>query len=289
MHMVNAKGILSAKNGMNIYRGCTHGCIYCDSSSDCYQMQHAFEDIEVKQNAPELLRDALERKRKPCMIGTGAMCDPYMHAEERLGNMRKCLEIIYRYGFGVTVITKSDRVLRDIDLYERIHQKAKAVVQMTLTTADEALCRVIEPNVSTSGARYAALKQFQKRAIPTVVWLCPILPYINDTEENLRGILDYCFDAGVVGILNFGFGVTLRRGSREYFYKKLDEHFPGMKQRYQERFGDAYECPSDNAEQLWHIFERECRARGVMYRPDEIFAYLDAYPEAHTQISLFDL
>ena len=288
MHFIQAKSILSAKNGMNIYRGCTHGCIYCDSRSDCYGFDHRFEDIAVKQNAPELLEDALKRKRKPCMIGTGAMCDPYMHCEESLGYTRKCLEIIDKYDCGVAIQTKSARILRDIDLLEKINRHSKAVVQITLTTYDENLCRIIEPNVSTTKQRYEVLKECQRRGIPTVVWLCPILPYINDTEENLRGILGYCFDAGVVGIINFGFGVTMRSGNREYFYGKLDEHFPGMKERYIKRFGDAYECPSDNSARLWSIFRRECRVHGVMQNPGEIFAYMNEYPTVNKQMSLFD-
>lgn len=273
---------------MNIYRGCTHGCIYCDSRSDCYGFDHRFEDIAVKQNAPELLEDALKRKRKPCMIGTGAMCDPYMHCEESLGYTRKCLEIIDKYECGVAIQTKSARILRDIDLLEKINRHSKAVVQITLTTYDENLCRIIEPNVSTTKQRYEVLKECQRRGIPTVVWLCPILPYINDTEENLRGILVYCFDAGVVGIINFGFGVTMRSGNREYFYGKLDEHFHGMKERYIKRFGDAYECPSDNSARLWSIFRQECRAHGVMQNPGEIFAYMNEYPTVNKQMSLFD-
>ena len=273
---------------MNIYRGCTHGCIYCDSRSDCYGFDHRFEDIAVKQNAPELLEDALKRKRKPCMIGTGAMCDPYMYCEESLGYTRKCLEIIDKYECGVAIQTKSARILRDIDLLEKINRLSKAVVQITLTTYDENLCRIIEPNVSTTKQRYEVLKECQKRGIPMVVWLCPILPYINDTEENLRGILGYCFDAGVVGIINFGFGVTMRSGNREYFYGKLDEHFPGMKERYIKRFGDAYECPSDNSARLWSIFRQECRVHGVMQNPSEIFAYMNEYPTVNKQMSLFD-
>lgn len=161
MHRVLAKGILSAQNGMNIYRGCTHGCIYCDSRSDCYNMQHDFEDIEVKSNAPELLADALKRKRRRCMIGTGAMCDPYMHCETELGLMRQCLEIIKREGFGVAVQTKSDRILRDIELYDDINRSAKAVIQMTLTTYDEDLCRIIEPNVCTTKRRFETLLEFK--------------------------------------------------------------------------------------------------------------------------------
>ncbi len=288
MHFIESKTILSAKNGMNIYRGCTHGCIYCDSRSDCYQFDHIFEDVAVKKNAPELLEDALRRKRKPCMIGTGSMCDPYMHAEEDVGYIRSCLEIIEKHDCGVAVITKSDRILRDIDLLDRINQRSKAVVQMTLTTYDENLCRVIEPNVCTTKRRYEVLKEFQKRNIPTIVWLCPILPYINDTEENLRSILDYCFDARVKGIINFGFGVTLRNGSREYFYEKLDKYFPGMKEKYQYRFGNSYECPSDNSAILRNIFIKECRTHGVMYEMEGIFTYLNEYPEKEQQISLFD-
>ena len=170
---------------------------------------------------------------------------------------RNCWKIIDRYECGVTVITKSDLILRDMDLFERINHHSKAVAQITLTTADEELCRIIEPNVCTTKRRYEVLKEFQNRGIPTVVWLCPILPYINDTEENLRRILDYCFDAGVVGIINFGFGVTLRSGDREYFYQKLDQHFPGMKERYQRKFGNAYECLSDNVGKLWKIFPQK--------------------------------
>ena len=147
MHYKTVKGILSNDNTMNLYRGCQHGCIYCDSRSLCYQMNHKFEDIEVKANAVGLLENTLRRKRNKCMIGTGAMSDPYMPIEEKLGNMRKCLEVIERYGFGVTMITKSTKVLRDLDLLKKINEKSKCVVQMTLTTYDEDLCRIVEPNV----------------------------------------------------------------------------------------------------------------------------------------------
>lgn len=287
MHRVFAKGILSAQNGMNIYRGCTHGCIYCDSRSECYNMQHDFEDIEVKSNAPELLADALKRRRRRCMIGTGGMCDPYMHCEAELMLMRKCLEIIKRERFGVAVQTKSDRILRDIDLYDDINRSAKAVIQMTLTTYDEDLCRIIEPNVSTTRRRFEALLEFKKRGIPTVVWLSPILPFINDTEENLRGILDYCFRAGVKGIILFGFGLTLRQGNREYFYAALDKDFPGMSRRYIGTFGNSYECASPNNQRLSKIFHEECHKRGVMHNIDEIFAYLHHLPEGFEQLSLF--
>ena len=279
MHFVDAKGILSAGNGMNIYRGCTHGCIYCDARSTCYRMNHRFEDVEVKQNAPELLAKALASKRKPCMIGTGAMSDPYMHCEEELLLTRRCLEVIDKNGFGVTVQTKSSRILRDLDLFCSINKKAKAVVQMTLTTYDEKLCKIIEPNVSTTRERFDTLMTFKENGIPTVVWLTPLLPFINDTEENLRGVLDYCFRAGVKGIILFGMGVTLRDGDREYFYQALDKNFPGVKEKYIRTFGNAYDCPSPNSEQLYRIFISECKKHNVFYTPDSNFAYLNEFPE----------
>lgn len=288
MHFVQAKGILSANNGMNIYRGCSHGCIYCDSRSTCYGFTHAFEDIEVKENAPELLERALKSKRKSCMIGTGAMCDPYLHAEEQLRLTRKCLELIDRYEFGVAIQTKSTRVLRDLDLLQSINSKTKAVVQMTLTTYDEELCKILEPNVSTTKERFDALLQFREAGIPTVVWMTPILPFINDTVENIRGILEYCIRAGVKGIICFDMGVTLREGDREYFYRALDEHFPGMKQRYIRAYGNAYELPSPDNRELMEIFQTTCEKNGILWKPEDCFAYLREFPEKYTQQSLFD-
>lgn len=282
MHEVNVKGILSAKNGMNIYRGCLHGCIYCDSRSLCYQMKHKFEDIEVKANAVELLENALRRKRNKCMIGTGAMSDPYMPIEEKLGNMRKCLEVIERYGFGVTMITKSTKVLRDLDLLKKINEKSKCVVQMTLTTYDEDLCRIVEPNVETTYERFCALEILRDNGIPTVVWLCPILPFINDTEENIRGILDYCVRAKVKGIINFDMGVTLRDGNREYFYKKLDEHFPGLKEKYIRMYGNSYQLSSPNIRQLNMIYKSECIKNGIMCDVNECFEYLNKYEDRYS-------
>lgn len=288
MHEVNVKGILSAKNGMNIYRGCLHGCIYCDSRSLCYQMNHKFEDIEVKANAVGLLENTLRRKRNKCMIGTGAMSDPYMPIEEKLSNMRKCLEVIERYGFGVTMITKSTKVLRDLDLLKKINEKSKCVVQMTLTTYDEDLCRIVEPNVETTYERFRALEILRDNGIPTVVWLCPILPFINDTEENIRGILDYCVRAKVKGIINFDMGVTLRDGNREYFYKKLDEHFPGLKEKYIRMYGNSYQLSSPNSRQLNMIYKSECIKNGIMCDVNECFEYLNKYEDKYggEQISL---
>ncbi len=289
MHFVDARGILSARNGMNIYRGCTHGCIYCDSRSRCYGFTHPFEDIEVKRNAPALLEQKLRSKRKKCMIGTGAMCDPYLHCEEELRLTRACLEIIDRYGFGVSVLTKSDRILRDMDLLGSIQEKSKAVTQMTLTTWDDRLCRIIEPEVCVTSRRLEVLCTMKEAGIPTVVWMTPLLPFINDTKENLEGILEGCLEAGVKGILCFGMGLTLREGNREYFYQALDRHFPGLRREYQRRYGNAYELPSPRHRELQQIFEDTCAKAGILYRPEDIFAYLREFPEnkGYTQLSLF--
>jgi len=289
MYFVDSKGILSAKNGMNIYRGCTHGCIYCDSRSDCYQMNHAFEDIEVKRNCVELLEKALQSKRKKCMIGTGSMSDPYMHCEEKLELMKKCLEVIERYGFGAAVMTKSDRILRDLPLLSRINQKAKAVVQTTFTTYDENLCKILEPNVCTTKKRFEMLMAMKEAGIPTVVWLDPFLPFINDTKENLDGLLDYCIKAEVKGIICFGIGMTLRNGNREYFYQKLDEYFPGLKRKYQETYGFAYELESPNGRGIYNRLQDACKAHNILCNPDEVFTYINDFPydKGYEQLSLF--
>ena len=290
MHFVDAKGILTGNSGyygMNVYRGCTHGCIYCDSRSSCYQFTHHFEDVEVKQNAPELLEKELKSKRRKCMIGTGSMSDPYMHCEEKLFLTRKCLEIILKYGFGAAVLTKSDRILRDIDLLDEINRSAKCVVQMTLTTYDDNLCRIVEPNVCNTKRRIQVLEEMRERGIPTVVWLTPILPFLNDTEENIAAILEECVRVGVKGIVCYNMGLTLRDGDREYYYAALDKYFPGMKEKYRKRFGNAYELPSPNAGNLMKLLYGICSKNEILSKPEECFRYIQEFPDKFTQMSLF--
>ncbi|MEE1334892.1 SPL family radical SAM protein [Methanobrevibacter sp.] len=285
MHYVSSKSILSKNNGMNLYRGCSHGCIYCDSRSEIYGMDHKFEDIEVKENSLELLKGEL-LKRQPSMIGTGAMTDPYVPLEKRLEYVRRALKLIHRYGFGFTCITKSDLILRDLDLLKKINEKSRAVVQMTLTTADDELCRIIEPNVCPTSRRVEVLETLREEGIPTVVWLCPILPYINDTEDNINSILDYCIESDVHGIFCFQMGLTLRKGNREYFYENLDKHFPGLKETYIEEFGNDYEIPSPNNAQLMRIFKRRTRKHGILNEFGEIFRYLHDFPSKSVQSKL---
>lgn len=291
MHEVKAKGILSPRNGMNIYRGCTHGCIYCDARSTCYRMSHEFEDVEVKINAPELLEQALRRKREKCMIGTGAMSDPYQHLEKNLRLTRRCLELIDEYGFGLAIQTKSDMILRDLDLLERINRKTKCVVQMTMTTYDEELCRILEPHVCTTARRAEVLNIMKEAGIPAIVWITPVLPFINDTKENAAGLLELCRKAGVYGIVTFGMGLTLRYGDRQYFYSKLDEFFPGMKEKYIKTYGNSYYLPAPEEKELMRLVRQQCEKSGMQCCTEELMEYMRSFENKQDgmQLSFSDL
>lgn len=289
MHEIEAKSILSAHNGINVYRGCQHGCIYCDSRSKCYNMNHDFDDVAVKRNALDLLEAELIKKNNKCMIGFGSMSDPYMPLESDLKYTQKCLQIIAKHGFGVTLITKSDLVLRDLELFKKINYNAKCVIQMTLTTADDKLCRIIEPNVCVTSKRVEALKKLNENGIPTVVWLTPFLPYINDDEENLKKLLYYCKECNVKGIIYFGCGLTLREGNREYFYKMLDKHFPLLKKRYIFEFENAYEVYRPGKQNTFKsIVELFCKENNIMYDLKDVFYYLNHIEPKREQLSLFD-
>ncbi len=288
MHYADYKTVLLANNTMNIYRGCSHGCIYCDSRSACYQIGHPFEDIEVKRGADKILDNQLLRRRKKAMINSGSMCDPYIPLEDELRLTRRCLEAVARRGFGLSILSKSDRMLRDMDLFEEINRRQKCVVCTTLTTFDETLCKKLEPNVSATAARVNVLMECKKRGIPTVVWLTPILPFLGDTEANVNGLLDYCVAAGVRGVLSFGMGLTLREGDREYFYAQLDRLFPGLRQRYIDAFGLSYVCNSPNSGRLMALLAARCEKHGILYDPDAVFRYLRELPEEPLQLSMFD-
>jgi len=288
LHEILARSILSGKNTFNVYRGCTHGCIYCDSRSDCYGFDHDFEDIACKQNAPDLLKDALARRKKKCMLFSGSMCDPYMPLEKECKLTRKCLQVVLEAGFGLTLLTKSCLALRDMDLFAEINRRAKFVFQMTATTYDAGLCRIVEPYTDGTAARLEALRRVHDAGIPTIAWMTPILPFINDTPENISALTDALIQAGVKGIFCPDMGVTLRDGNREYFYQKLDAHFPGFKKRYAAAFGRSYMCVSPRNDELMAIFREKCRRSGVMHDADEIWAYLGRLDDAPAQqLSMF--
>jgi len=207
------------------------------------------------------------------------MSDPYIPIDESLKLTRTCLSIIEKYAFGLAIQTKSNLVLGDLDLLKKINKKAKCVVQITLTTFDEKLCRILEPNVSTTRERFEALKTLRDNGIPTIVWLCPILPFINDTLENLEGILNYCVEAGVYGILCFGMGMTLREGDREYYYAMLDKHFPGLRSRYEKKYGNNYIIPCDNEGELMDRFKKICAENKIICDNDLLFGYMNTLDE----------
>lgn len=289
MHFTQAKSLLTKWNGMNVYRGCVHGCVYCDSRSVCYGFTHPFEDVEVKENAPELLERILRTKKKRLLISSGSMADPYQPCERELELTRRCLALIDRYGFGAAVITKSDLVLRDIDLFESINQKARAVVAMTLTIADERLSGILEPNVCPSRRRYEVLKEFQRAGVPTIVWMTPILPYITDTPENIRTLLEWCADAGVKGIVCSCAGMTLRDGDREYYYRALDRHFPGLSDIYRKQYGSRYQIISPRNDELMRLFRDICEKYNIiMHRAEDVFRFTSELPEPFEQTTLFD-
>jgi DNA repair photolyase len=290
MHFKEVKGILSQYNGMNISRGCIHGCIYCDARSKCYNMDHEFEDVEIKINAPQLLEEKLKNKRKKCMIGTGAMSDPYIPISESLNNIRTCLKIIEKYGFGLAIQTKSNLILRDLDLLKKINNKAKCIVEITLTTFDAKLCKIIEPHVSTTRERFEVLKIMRDNGIKTIVWLSPVLPFINDTEENIRGILDYCIESQVYGIICFEMGLTLREGDREYFYKNLDKYFPELRRKYQSKYGNNYIITSNRNRELMKIFNGICHENNIVCNKDALFEYLHTFEDKskEEQLGLFE-
>ena len=294
MRLIPAKTILSGYKdnnswfgtnyNMNIYKGCCHGCIYCDSRSECYGVEN-FDEVRAKENALALIARELRGKRRTGVIGTGSMSDPYNPFEKEYGLTRGALELIHRYGFGVSMITKSDLITRDIDVLKAIQSHSPVLIKMTITTCDDGLCRKIEQNVTLSSKRFAAVRELSREGIFTGILLMPVLPFLEDNEENIKGITSLAYESGAKFIYP-AFGVTLRQNQREWYYKKLDEQFPGLKQKYIKQFGNAYECSSPKAKELWTLFKKECERVGILYRMEDIIkGYKKGY--GGHQISLF--
>lgn len=269
---------------MNLYRGCCHGCIYCDSRSECYQIE-AFDSVRVKENALLLVERELRAKRKKGLIGTGSMSDPYNPWEKTLALTRGALQLIERYQFGVAIATKSPLVQRDADVLNRIGEKAPAIVKMTITTAEDALCQKIEPHVAPASKRFEALEALSRAGIYCGILLMPLLPYINDTKENVLAIVQRAADCGVKFIYP-GFGVTLRDTQQLYFYQQLDRLFPGIKAHYL-AMGNSYVYPSPKAQRLMDVFQTACEENGIVYRMAEIIKQSQRDNTKTEQLSFF--
>lgn len=270
---------------MNIYKGCCHGCIYCDSRSECYNIEN-FDEVRVKENALTLIERELKSKRKTGVIGTGAMSDPYNPFERKLKLTRGALKLVNRYGFGISIATKSNLVLRDMDILKKISLHSPVLIKLTITTSDDALCRKIEPNVTVSSDRFKAIKKLSDNGIFTGILMMPVLPFIEDTEENIERIVKLAHENGAKFIYP-ALGMTLRGNQRDWYYKKLDELFPSVKQKYIKYYRNSYECHSLKSKELWNLFKNECNRFGILYKMNDIIkAYKGGYE--HRQLSLFD-
>ncbi|MDU5111990.1 MAG: radical SAM protein [Clostridium sp.] len=296
MNYIPAKSIISnykennewfgGNYNMNIYKGCCHGCIYCDSRSDCYGIED-FDRVRVKENSINLIEKDLKSKRKKGVVSTGAMSDPYNPFEKKFLLTRKALELIDKYNYGAAIDTKSDLITRDIDVLKRIKEHSPVLCKITITTADDELSKKIEPNVSLSSERFKAIKELSDAGIYTGILLMPILPFINDTEENIISIVRKAKENGAKFIYP-AFGVTLRSNQRMHFFDKLDKEFPGIKERYIREFQNNYMCSSPKGRELYKIFTEECRKLGIIYKMKDIIEdYKKLYK--NEQISLFDL
>lgn len=249
------ENIFGLKYNMNLYRGCQHSCIYCDSRSNCYQLGE-LSDIRIKGNALELLEKELKSKRIKSVIGFGSMNDPYMPVEKETELTRNALKLILKYKYPVHIITKSDLVLRDIDILKEI-SKIYVAISFTITTTDDNLSKIIEPNAPLSSLRFEAINQLSAAGIYTGIMLMPVLPFITDKKDNIESIVKKGKQNGASYILAF-MGMTLREGQREYFYKQLDIHFPGLKEKYIHAYGNLYGCSTPNHNELYDVFYSAC-------------------------------
>ena len=271
---------------MNIYRGCCHGCIYCDSRSDCYRVPD-FDTVKAKENALQIIRDDLKRKVKKGVVATGSMSDPYNPFEKELQLTRHALELLSAFGFGALVMTKSVLVTRDADVLKEMNEHNAVAVAMTVTTADDKLSKIVEPNVALSSERFEAVEKISSKGICTGILMMPVLPFIEDTEANIEAIVDKAYESGAKFIYP-AMGVTLRENQREYYYDKLDIYFPGVKEQYIKTYSNRYSCTSKDAKNLWNIFTKRCDKYSIVYKMSDI---INVYKtgRAPLQLGLFDL
>jgi DNA repair photolyase len=270
---------------VNVYRGCSHGCVYCDSRSECYGIED-FENVTAKSNAPELLRRELSRKRNKAVIGTGSMSDPYIPAERGYKLTRQMLEAVEEFGFSVHITTKSDLVLRDLDLLTRINRKAKASIAFTVTTCDERLSGWAEPHAPAPASRLTAMRTLADNGLFTGVLLMPVLPFIMDDPAQIQTVAEQARLHGARYIIPW-FGMSLRDRQRDYYYRKLDEWSPGLRAKYERTFGSRYTCSARHAQELQILLEKYCRSNGLLCHMSEVVLKPPVTGSEAVQLELF--
>ena len=296
MEFIPAKKILSSYSdggrwfginyNMNIYKGCCHGCIYCDSRSDCYRVEN-FDKVRAKENSLAIIEQDLKSKRRKGVVGTGAMSDPYNPFEKDYELTGGALKLINKYKFGAAIATKSDLVTRDIDILKSIQSHSPTIIKITITTYDDELCKKIEPSVSPPSKRFKAVEELSGNGIFTGILMMPILPFIEDNEQNIQNIIAGAYESGAKFIYP-AFGVTLRQNQRDYYFEKLDKEFPGIKQKYINQYADSYICNSPDSKRLKQVFEEECNKYNILYKMNDIInGYKKGYEDK--QLSIFDL
>lgn len=295
MEFIKAKAILArVKDGsdwygvdynMNLYRGCCHGCIYCDSRSNCYHIEN-FDMPRGKENSLEILETELRRRKDKGVVGIGSMSDTYNPFERQYEITRGALKLLLKYGFGVAIDTKSNLILRDLDLLKEINSHNNVIIKFTVTTPHDELSRIIEPHVSLSSERLAAIRTLTDNGIFAGIMMNPVLPFITDRKEDIRELVRLAHESGARFIHTY-MGVTLRENQRDYYYEKLDEHFPGLKEKYINYYGNRYFCSPPGSKALYELFARECDRYGILHEmPDIIKAYKKDIEE-YSQLSLF--
>lgn len=295
MKLIKGKTILSkVKYGndwygidynMNLYRGCCHGCIYCDSRSNCYHIDD-FDIVKGKENALFILEKELSKKREKGVIGIGSMSDTYNPNEIKYEQTRGALKLILKYGFGVSIDTKSDLILRDLELLKEINSKNNVIVKFTITTPNDNLSKIIEPNVCVSSKRLQAIKVLSDNGIFVGIMINPVLPFITDSEEDMKKLVRLAHDYGAKFIHTY-MGMTLRENQREYYFEQLDKHFVGLKETYKKHYGNKYNCVVPNAKKLYQIFKRECDKYGILYDMNDIIKAYKKEANRKEQITLF--
>lgn len=295
MDFIKAKTILSKVKDanewygvdykMNLYKGCSHGCIYCDSRSNCYHIDN-FDKVRGKENALIILEQELIKQKEKGVIGIGAMSDTYNPLEKKHEQTRGALKLISKYGYGISIDTKSNLILRDIDLLKEINSKNNVIIKFTITTPHDSLSKIIEPNVSVSSERFKAIKELSDNGIFTGVMLNPLLPFITDKEEDIKLLVKLAHLSGAKFIHTY-MGMTLRENQRTYYYKKLDESFPNLKEKYIKFYGERYNCIVLNNQKLYKVFTEECQKYGILYRMDDIIKTYKKELKTNEQLSLF--